>query len=144
MHFCPTAPQAFFSGPRIIHFADCISEQNGFIQKGVLRGRLLGRIFDLSLQKQFFPIRSAAYSLTLSLPLLVPHALALLLPPALQLQRTGMWLLLSLFSLRSDSLKFPLWFSRLLKPPVHGRRAAGCSCFLSLRSLAFGFVAPHV
>ena len=62
----------------------------------------------------------------------------------LQLQRTGMWLLLSLCSLPSYSLKFLLWFSRLLKPPVHGRRAASCSCFLSLRSLAFGFVAPHV
>ena len=29
-------------------------EQNGFIPKGILRGTPLGRIFALSLQKQFF------------------------------------------------------------------------------------------
>ena len=56
----------------------------------------------------------------------------------------GTGILLSLCCLPSASLKFPLWFSRVLRPSDHGRRAAGCSCVLSHRSLAFGFVAPHV
>ena len=55
-HFCPIAPKAIFSGdPYDPLEADYNFEQNGFVQKEVLRGMPLGRIFDQSLQKQVFP-----------------------------------------------------------------------------------------
>ena len=54
--FLPYSSKSNFSGdPYDPLKADDSFEQNGFVQKGVLRGKPLGRIFDQSRQKQFFP-----------------------------------------------------------------------------------------
>ena len=53
--FLPYPSKTKFSGPQYNPLEAAYSfEQNGFILMTVLRGRPLGRIFALSLQKQFF------------------------------------------------------------------------------------------
>ena len=53
--FLPSRSKSNFSGPPYNPLqADYSFEQNGFIPKKILRGTPLGRIFALSLQKQFF------------------------------------------------------------------------------------------
>ena len=54
--FLPYSSNSNFSGdPYHPLQADDSFEQNGFVQKGVLRGMPLGHVFDQSLQKHFFP-----------------------------------------------------------------------------------------
>ena len=54
--FCLYRPKSNFSGPQYNPLWAAYSfEQNGFILKGVLRGRPLGSIFARSFQRQIFP-----------------------------------------------------------------------------------------
>ena len=62
-------PKAAFSGdPHRLLEADDSFEQNGFVQKAVLRGMPLGCILDQSLQKQVFPDHPLIHFKPLTVP----------------------------------------------------------------------------